>query len=84
MEKDKVIHPSIGTHILLGGIWLAFFVVFLYGYLFKSLEFSFVLVSGVVLLCFVYWLKAESVTLTSDGIIHKSGFRREQAFLGLT
>lgn len=77
MDTETTYRPSIGTEILLGGVWAVFFLVSVYGYFFQSLSPAYVLIAGIILAVFIIWCRTVSITVSPDEIISRSGFGRE-------
>jgi hypothetical protein len=77
MENEKVFRPSIGTQLFLGIVWLALFVLSLFGYLAGSVTVMYVVVSGLVLLGFILWATTVKISVTAEGVTHHSGFGRQ-------
>jgi hypothetical protein len=81
MLNERVFRPSIGTQMFLGAVWFAFFLASIYAYIFQSLAITYVLVSGLVLLIYIYWVRTVSISVSPEVVTHRSGFGREASLM---
>jgi len=79
MENEKVLRPSIATQLFLGIVWVALFVLSLYGHMAGLMTIMYPLISGVVLLGFIFWAVTVKICLTTEGVAYYSGFGRHSS-----